>query len=67
VIEDEIRNRAAGYGARKRVGETDGLFADRENSSLSAITFSNSGARGTEFPPCCYQSCASRKKLNLER
>ncbi len=30
LIEDEVRNRTAGYGNRKRVGETDGLFADRE-------------------------------------
>jgi hypothetical protein len=30
LIEDEIRNRLAGYGARKRVGEAEGLFADRE-------------------------------------
>jgi hypothetical protein len=30
LIEDEVRNRVYRYGARKRVGETIGLFADRE-------------------------------------
>jgi len=30
LIEDEVRNRLAGYWARKRVGEAEGLFADRE-------------------------------------
>ena len=30
VIEDEVRNRLTKYSARKRVGETEGLFADRE-------------------------------------
>lgn len=30
LIEDEVRNRVAGYAARKRVGETDGLFANRQ-------------------------------------
>lgn len=30
VIEDEVRNRLAKYSSRKRVGETEGLFADRE-------------------------------------
>jgi Helicase conserved C-terminal domain len=29
LIEDEVRNRLAGYGDRKRVGETEGLFANR--------------------------------------
>jgi len=32
LIEDEIRNRLAGYAARKRVGETEGLFDDRQIS-----------------------------------
>ena len=32
LIEDEVRNRLAGYGGRKRVGEADGLFANREIS-----------------------------------
>lgn len=30
LIEDEVRNRLAGYGSRRRVGETEGLFANRE-------------------------------------
>jgi hypothetical protein len=30
LIEDEILNRLAGYGRRRRVGETEGLFADRQ-------------------------------------
>ena len=30
LIEDEVRNRLLDYGSRKRVGETEGLFADRE-------------------------------------
>jgi hypothetical protein len=30
LIEDEVRNRLKDYSARKRVGETEGLFADRE-------------------------------------
>lgn len=30
LIEDEIRNRLAGYSNRKRVGETEGLFDDRQ-------------------------------------
>ncbi len=30
LIEDEVRNRLTRYGERKRVGEADGLFADRE-------------------------------------
>jgi len=30
LIEDEIRNRLAGYSTRKRVGETEGLFDDRQ-------------------------------------
>ena len=29
LIEDEVGNRLVGYGSRKRVGETTGLFADR--------------------------------------
>lgn len=29
VIEDEVHNRVAAYSTRKRVGEKDGLFADR--------------------------------------
>lgn len=29
IIEDEVITRVAGYGSRKRVGEADGLFADR--------------------------------------
>ncbi|MFM7169149.1 MAG: helicase-related protein, partial [Planctomycetaceae bacterium] len=29
LVEDEIGSRVAGYGARKRVSETDGLFVDR--------------------------------------
>ena len=32
LIEDEVRNRLAGYGGRKRVGESEGLFANREIS-----------------------------------
>jgi hypothetical protein len=30
LVEDEVNNRVAGYGARCRVGEGDGAFADRE-------------------------------------
>ena len=30
LIEDEIRNRLVGYSNRKRVGETEGLFDDRQ-------------------------------------
>jgi hypothetical protein len=30
LIEDEIRNRLAGYSSRKRVGEDEGLFDDRQ-------------------------------------
>jgi hypothetical protein len=30
IVEDEVTVRVAGYGARKRVGETAGLFTDRE-------------------------------------
>jgi helicase-like protein len=30
LIEDEVRTRLTRYGERKRVGEADGLFADRE-------------------------------------
>lgn len=30
LIEDEIRNRLAGYSTRKRVGEIEGLFDDRQ-------------------------------------
>jgi hypothetical protein len=30
VIEDEVRNRVAGYSSRKRVGEAEGLFDDRK-------------------------------------
>ncbi len=30
IVEDEVTVRVAGYGARKRVGETAGLFSDRE-------------------------------------
>ncbi len=30
LIEDEVRNRVYRYGTRKRVGETNGLFSDRE-------------------------------------
>ena len=30
IIEDEVSNRLVGYGSRKRVGETEGLFADRK-------------------------------------
>ena len=30
LIEDEIRNRLAGYSSRKRVAETEGLFDDRQ-------------------------------------
>jgi hypothetical protein len=30
IVEDEVTVRVAGYGARKRVGETAGLFRDRE-------------------------------------
>ena len=29
LIEDEVGNRVGGYASRKRVGETDGLFANR--------------------------------------
>jgi len=29
LIEDEVGTRVAGYGSRRRVGEADGLFADR--------------------------------------
>jgi hypothetical protein len=32
VIEDEVRNRLAGYSSRKRIGETEGLFEDRKVS-----------------------------------
>ena len=30
IIEDEVGNRLAGYGSRKRVGETEGLFENRK-------------------------------------
>jgi hypothetical protein len=30
IIEDEVRNRLAGYSSRKRIGETEGLFDDRK-------------------------------------
>jgi len=30
LVEDEVRNRLAGYGARKRVGEESGLFDNRK-------------------------------------
>jgi hypothetical protein len=30
IIEDEVRNRLAGYSSRKRIGETQGLFDDRK-------------------------------------
>ncbi len=30
LVEDEIRNRLAGYSSRKRVGESEGLFDDRQ-------------------------------------
>lgn len=30
LIEDEVRNRLAGYSSRKRQGEADGLFANRQ-------------------------------------
>ncbi len=30
LIEDEVRNRLAGYSSRKRIGETAGLFDDRK-------------------------------------
>jgi hypothetical protein len=30
LIEDEVRNRLAGYATRRRVGETEGLFDDRK-------------------------------------
>jgi Helicase conserved C-terminal domain len=30
LIEDEVRNRLAGYSTRKRVGETEGLFENRQ-------------------------------------
>jgi hypothetical protein len=30
LIEDEVRNRLAGYATRKRVGETEGLFENRQ-------------------------------------
>ena len=30
LIEDEVRNRLAGYANRKRVGETEGLFENRQ-------------------------------------
>jgi hypothetical protein len=30
LIEDEVRNRLKDYSSRKRIGETEGLFADRE-------------------------------------
>ena len=30
LIEDEVSNRLVGYGSRKRVGEAEGLFADRK-------------------------------------
>ena len=30
LIEDEVRNRLAGYSSRKRIGETEGLFDDRK-------------------------------------
>jgi len=30
LIEDEVRNRLAGYATRKRKGETEGLFQDRQ-------------------------------------
>lgn len=30
VIEDEVRNRLAGYSSRKRVGEAEGIFDDRQ-------------------------------------
>lgn len=32
LIEDEVRNRLSGYATRKRVGETEGLFANRSIS-----------------------------------
>jgi hypothetical protein len=30
IIEDEVRNRLAGYSSRKRIGETEGLFDNRK-------------------------------------
>ncbi|MDX9754717.1 MAG: DISARM system helicase DrmA [bacterium] len=30
IVEDEIKNRLAGYGSRQRVNESEGLFADRD-------------------------------------
>ena len=30
LIEDEVRNRLAGYATRKRIGETEGLFENRQ-------------------------------------
>jgi hypothetical protein len=30
IVEDEVRTRLAGYASRKRIGETEGLFAERE-------------------------------------
>ncbi len=30
LIEDEVRNRLAGYSTRKRIGDTDGLFENRQ-------------------------------------
>jgi hypothetical protein len=30
LIEDEVRNRLVGYSSRKRLGETEGLFANRQ-------------------------------------
>lgn len=38
LIEDEIRNRAEGYDARKRVGETQGLFDKRSIATPLELT-----------------------------
>jgi hypothetical protein len=33
ILEEEVQNTLKGYGARKRIGETPGLFQDRKNFS----------------------------------
>ncbi|MGH2717035.1 MAG: helicase-related protein, partial [Actinomycetota bacterium] len=39
LIEEEIQNTARGYGARRRIGEAEGLFADRRSfSSVVELT-----------------------------
>ena len=50
LIEDEVRNRLAGYASRKRVGEADGLFEiaqiDYEPVELTSRVSTAQGVRG---------------------